>query len=388
MFILSLSHTFGQVDYEEPDPPIIEEKVPIAPSIRGASPENGADNLIRNAFVSARMDLLDKYQGVDAKSVSANSIKLYPAKEPENPVEVFITVNNGLKNILLEPEEVLEPNTEYVFEINSQLRDLEGIPFENYKSSFKTGTVELPKHIDKNKPRIKVIAAKKRIKLNALPEGYLLKKKKPKEEPKPVPVIAEKEEVKPEDDPNLTPQQRKKAKLEAAIAAKLAKYNAEKEGKAPTPVPVKAEAQKEKPAPVVAMNEKKPAQVVETENEKPVSELEKEVKKEPELSKKIEADEEVAEKKEVLPTIAKIDYPVNVVQREKPLKVTFSMPEKVEIRYMIKNASGEIVKKGKGLVEAGILDKTIPTKNLEPGKYKIAIKAGSLVQNHTFTILR
>ena len=95
---------------------IVEKKVP---RIRGASPENGAQNLIRNAFVSARMELLDNYQGVDAKSVSAESIRLYPASNPEEPVEVYITINNGLKNILLEPLKVLKPNTEYIFEINS-----------------------------------------------------------------------------------------------------------------------------------------------------------------------------------------------------------------------------------------------------------------------------
>lgn len=389
--LLALPRLSAQEYYDEPEPPEIVAKIPTAPSIRGASPEDGSNNLIRNAFVSARMELLDRYQGVDAKSVSENSIRLYPAKEPNKPVKAFITINNGLKNIVLEPEKVLEPETEYVFEINSQLLDLEGIPFENYKSTFKTGTIELPKHIDKNKPRIKVINAKKRIKLNALPEGYLLKKKKKQAEEKAVPVIAEEKVEKEEkqSEKNLTPQQIKKAKLEAAIAAKLAKYNAEKDK--PVPLPEKSE-QKETTSEVLAKVEvKKPQKEIATE-EMNKEEANKEiVAKEPEV-KKPEMEKPAAviaeEVKEELPKVASINYEVQVVRRNKPLPVSFSMPKTVQIRYMIKNESGEIVKKGTGTVEAGSKEKRIPTKDLEPGKYKIAIKAGNLIRNHAFIILK
>ena len=96
--------------------------------------------------------------------------------------------------------------------------------------------------------------------------------------------------------------------------------------------------------------------------------------------------EEAAPVKEHKPLVANIEYPAKVVRRNMPLAVTFTMPEQIEIRYMIKNGKGDIVKKGVGKVDAGTSKKTIPTKNLPPGKYKIAIKAGSLIENHIFMI--
>lgn len=391
------------MDYEEEEEvveEIVEKKVP---RIRGASPENGAQNLIRNAFVSARMELLDNYQGVDAKSVSAESIRLYPANNPEEPVEVYITINNGLKNILLEPLKVLKPNTEYIFEINAKLVDLEGIPFKPYKSRFKTGTIKLPKHISKNKPKIRVIPAKKRIKLNPLPEGYLLKKKKPAEAtPKPVaePVVAENEAAKEEAKAKPAQPMTKKEKRDAAVAAKLAAYNAAREAKEAEkkevkPVPVAVAESPAKKSENKAAEAKTEEQITEKVEEQQTAKVETEkapivqAPKPEAKEEKAEAapkKEEAAPLKEHKPLVANIEYPAKVVRLNMPLAVTFTMPEQIEIRYMIKNAKGDIVKKGVGKVDAGSSKKTIPTKNLPPGKYKIAIKAGSLIENHIFMI--
>lgn len=392
------------MDYEEPEEVVEEIEAKKVPRIRGASPENGAQNLIRNALVSARMELLDNYQGVDAKSVSAESIRLYPASNPEEQVDVYITINNGLKNILLEPLKVLKPNTEYIFEINSKLVDLEGIPFKPYKSRFKTGTIKLPKHISKNKPKIRVIPAKKRIKLNPLPEGYLLKKKKPAEtKPKPVaePLLAENEGAEEEKKAEAAKPITKKEKRDAAVAAKLAAYNAAREAKKgekkeaePVAVAVAetasskstnkvAEAKTEDKAVAKATEQ----QVAKTETVKaPTVQDTTPEKKEEKLEIAEAKKEEAAPVKKHKPLVANIEYPAKAVRLNMPLAVNFTMPEQIEIRYMIKNGKGDIVKKGVGKVAAGTSKKTIPTKNLPPGKYKIAIKAGDLIQNHIFTI--
>lgn len=388
------------MDYEEQDEVVEEIEELKVPRIRGASPENGAQNLIRNAFVSARMELLDNYQGVDAKSVSAESIRLYPASNPEEQVDVYITINNGLKNILLEPLKVLKPNTEYIFEINSKLVDLEGIPFKPYKSRFKTGTVKLPKHISKNKPKIRVIPARKRIKLNPLPEGYLLKKKKPEEaKPKPVAesVLADNEVAKEEKKAEPSKPMTKKEKRDAAVAAKLAAYNAAREAK-------ETKSEEAKPVPIAVAEpsategSKKVVEAKEAEQISTKVEAQMAAKKgaektlvvqvpTPENKEETEASKEAsAPVEEHKPLVANIEYPSKVVRRDMPLAVTFTMPEQIEIRYMIKNGKGDIVKKGVGKIDAGISKKTIPTKNLPPGKYKIAIKAGSLIENHIFTI--
>lgn len=382
------------MDYEEPEQIEEVKAAPTAPYIFGASPKNGAQNLICNAFISARMDLLDNYQGVDAKSVSEESIRLYPANNPEAAVDIYITVNNGLKNILLEPREVLETNTEYIFEINSKLVDLEGVPFKTYKSRFKTGTVKLPKYISKNKPKIKVIPARKRIKLNPLPEGYLIKKPKPKEEEKEVeaaPVVAEKEESK-----EVVPAKpmTKKEKRDAAVAAKLAAYNAARNKKENEQEVVGAKPVSEAMAKGEDMG--KAAELASNQEDKQIS-PKLEVEKKEELSDEQEenidtnGEKEIAaveEKEETKILIADISYPVKSIRKDAPLSVNFSMPEEIEIRYLIKNAAGEIVKKGIGKISRGETKKTIPTKNLPPGKYKIAIKAGDLVKNHSFSILK
>ncbi|MEM6263368.1 MAG: Ig-like domain-containing protein [Bacteroidota bacterium] len=107
------------------------------PAVTNSFPMDGSSELIRNAFVSVQLDLPN--EGLDYKTVNDESVKLYPQHRPGSPVEAFVSASNELKNITLEPKEILEPATTYTFEITPAVKDREGTAIEPFRLQFSTG---------------------------------------------------------------------------------------------------------------------------------------------------------------------------------------------------------------------------------------------------------
>ncbi|RMG22527.1 MAG: hypothetical protein D6730_16270 [Bacteroidetes bacterium] len=124
-----------------------------SPSVKGSFPRDGAENLLRNAFVSARL-ILPNGVGVDPATLNDSTVRLYPAHQPDSLVAAFITTDERVKNLTLEPVQVLAPNTTYIFELTSAVHDKSGAPFAPYSVKFTTGDKALQKRITLNKPRL------------------------------------------------------------------------------------------------------------------------------------------------------------------------------------------------------------------------------------------
>ncbi|MFK7970645.1 MAG: Ig-like domain-containing protein [Bacteroidia bacterium] len=117
------------------------------PEARGSFPRGGANEIIRNAFIS----VLVSGGPLDSASVSTQHVKLYPIGRPEQAVPAFVIYREDLRNITLEPFGLLLPKTGYTFEISSGVTDKKGNPFKPYIATFNTGEKALRKMISMDK---------------------------------------------------------------------------------------------------------------------------------------------------------------------------------------------------------------------------------------------
>lgn len=348
----------------------------LSPRVLGSMPRDGSQGIIRNAFVAVGLDVGNEGVGIDPETITEENIKLYPADDPTATIKSFISSSRIPLNITLEPLHVLAPNTTYVFEITDSLKDLSGRPFHPYKISFTTSEISQPKHItmvrkkpmrikgfrprnDPNKlpqaPKLYAEPTQEAIAVNTPKQGNTQKETDNQSNSK----LKEKVEVRPE----LPTKQAVVAREELAVA---------------TPSPQK-QAQPAKPT----ANEANTAEIVaETKAKAPT----------PAPAQPTEGNLEKAEGKEVAsspppPPRQQIDFPKTRINSGGKLPVTFVMPESKGVKYMIKNPSGKIVKRGASKLSSGSSAKGIDLSALPAGRYRISVKVDEKIVHHTFLIL-
>jgi hypothetical protein len=108
------------------------------PGFHGSFPRNGSENIVRNVFISVILDLPNG--PLDQRHLDEEHIMLFPHDQPEAAVPVFITFIPDLRNLVVEPYALLEPNTTYRFEITEGITDQNGEALEPYSFTFTTGT--------------------------------------------------------------------------------------------------------------------------------------------------------------------------------------------------------------------------------------------------------
>lgn len=304
------------------------------PSVRGSMPRDGATGLIRNAFISVRLDFVEKKTGIDPETLNDSTVRLFPAGQPDSLVKAFLNFSNPLSNLTLEPIELLEPNQDYIFEINAGLQDEEGRSFEPYTIRFSTGEGALTKHITMYRPKPKPLS-------------------RPVSQPAPVYLASTENNVVPG---TVAPRPLNSGTL---VAEK------KEEKKTVTVIPP----QTEKP------------EIENAESRDPV---------ETQTTGEIAATEtvEVPVAEEITaPQKTNIEFSQSVIGRNGKLKVEFAMKEATEVKYLIKDSKGRTVKRGVGEVPQGIHTRNM-TLGLDPGEYKISFKVGDEVFSQVFTILR
>src|SRR5688572_5673092 len=118
----------------------------------GTRPINGARNFLPNGFVAADLHLPNKGKGVDARTISAQTVKLYRAKD-RTPVKAVVNTSGAGDAIVLQPAQTLESETAYTFEVTPGLKDMAGTSFAPYTSTFTTAagatTSDYPVAFDK-----------------------------------------------------------------------------------------------------------------------------------------------------------------------------------------------------------------------------------------------
>ena len=111
------------------------------PTVTASRPADRESNVAPDAFVAADVSLPNFGHVIDAASVNPDAVRLYRTID-RRPVPAHVNTSGGGDAIVLKPVELLEPNTQYTFEVNGGLRDTGGTPFRYYAAHFTTAAGE------------------------------------------------------------------------------------------------------------------------------------------------------------------------------------------------------------------------------------------------------
>jgi hypothetical protein len=107
------------------------------PSVVSTTPADAATNVARDAFISANLAVSGS--GIDPRTLSADSVKLYRTTDG---VQVAASLNTsaGGDVLALSPSTQLDADTDYTFEVTTNLKDLAGLSFTPMLVHFRTGS--------------------------------------------------------------------------------------------------------------------------------------------------------------------------------------------------------------------------------------------------------
>lgn len=317
--------------------------------VLGSMPKDGADGLLRNVVIAVGVDFANAKVGFDPKTLNAQNIRLYPSDRPQISIESFVIADENNASLVIEPSQLLAPNTQYTFEIGQGLRDQAGNSFGPYKIQFSTGAKSIPKRISTDRPKM-VHQARK---------VYW----QPKREIFVEPAIAERSVEVIE----------KPLSEEAVIVEVETQSQIPKTPNNPDKISVPQNANEE--IATTSQNEKS-KEKPQLEDSLPINE--------PQRSAVAETKIEDAE--ETMEMTASINFPSDQISLKGKLPVIFQLPENSPIQYVVKNTRGEVVKKGSGKLFGGKHEKFLSMSDLPAGRYQILLKAGGLRQKHVFEI--
>ncbi len=100
-------------------------------------PASGERNVLPNEFIAADLHLPNRGKGVDAGTISPDTVKLYRAGDGQQVNGVANTSGAG-DALVFQPAEMLEPDTAYTFEVTAGLKDTGGTSFAPFTSTFTT----------------------------------------------------------------------------------------------------------------------------------------------------------------------------------------------------------------------------------------------------------
>ncbi|MEM7371695.1 MAG: Ig-like domain-containing protein [Bacteroidota bacterium] len=355
----------------------------VSPRIVGSMPRDGAEGIIRNAFIAVGLDVGKDGLGLDIETVNEENIKLYPQHDPTSLIKSFVASSQIPLNITVEPLHVLAPNTTYVFEISDSLKDMAGRNFPAFRITFTTSEISQPKFISMKRSKPKRLKGfRPKDDPNILPAGPKLYAE-PKEQ-----AIAHTEsptEATPHSPESNTPL------AESKPSAKQPIHEAQQDqiSKETNPPAVAQAASPPKPEmmPTQTNAEQKEAISMDSPQAKPVGKPDETTDE----NKPIANTESVANTeivKESKPKAESIDFPKSRVKSGTKLPIAFLMHQKRGIKYMIKNPAGKIVKRGTSTLKAGHSGKGIDVSTLPPGRYRISVKVEEKIVHHTFVILK
>ncbi|PAP75965.1 hypothetical protein BSZ37_05680 [Rubrivirga marina] len=111
------------------------------PFVTGTLPASGATGVLRNAYVAVDVSLPNVGYGIDAATLTAATVRLYPTGDPASAVVAQLNTSAGGDAVVLQPTTLLGANVAYTFEVTEGLRDLAGQPFLPFTSTFTTGSL-------------------------------------------------------------------------------------------------------------------------------------------------------------------------------------------------------------------------------------------------------
>lgn len=106
------------------------------PSVIHSRPSNSDSAVLPNTFVSCDLSLPNTGAGVDATTLGRGT-RLYRTDDGK-PVAMKSNTSGAGDSIVCTPDDLLEPDTRYTFEVTSDVRDTSGASFSPYRMTFVT----------------------------------------------------------------------------------------------------------------------------------------------------------------------------------------------------------------------------------------------------------
>jgi N-acetylneuraminic acid mutarotase len=108
------------------------------PTVTATTPASGATNVYLDAPVTAEVRLPNVGFGVDASTLTPQTVRLVRLRDGVQ-VAANLNTSGGGDDIVLQPKQALDQNTNYSFEVTGGVKDLSGASFLPYATTFTTG---------------------------------------------------------------------------------------------------------------------------------------------------------------------------------------------------------------------------------------------------------
>jgi hypothetical protein len=124
----------GLVEPDDDGPPITGD----TPAVTGTHPPDGATGVFLDTAITTTLHLPNTNAGVDAASLTSESVRLYRSSDGA-PVPGGALTSGGRDSIIFQPDHLLDPDTQYTFEVTEAVRDESGAAFAPFLMRFVTG---------------------------------------------------------------------------------------------------------------------------------------------------------------------------------------------------------------------------------------------------------
>src|SRR5438270_3415004 len=105
------------------------------PSVTFTRPGGKEKNVLPNVFVSCDVNLPNPGHGIDAETMNAQTVRLIRARD-DNVIDARLNTSGAGDAIVCQPIDLLEPSTQYAFEVSAGLCDTSGAHFAPFKMIF------------------------------------------------------------------------------------------------------------------------------------------------------------------------------------------------------------------------------------------------------------
>jgi glucose/arabinose dehydrogenase len=113
------------------------EELASRPRVTFTRPQADETQVLPNDFLATDVYLPNTGHGIDAATMNSSTVRLLRERDGE-PVAAQVNTSGAGDAIVLQPLDLLEPSTSYIFQVSDGLRDTSGARFEAFEMRFTT----------------------------------------------------------------------------------------------------------------------------------------------------------------------------------------------------------------------------------------------------------
>src|SRR5205814_1938838 len=107
------------------------------PTVTFTRPGGKETNVLPNVFVSCDVNLPNPGHGIDAETMNAQNVHIFRARDGKQ-IDARLNTSGAGDAIVCQPFDLLDPSTQYTFEVTDGLRDTGGSRFAPFQMNFTT----------------------------------------------------------------------------------------------------------------------------------------------------------------------------------------------------------------------------------------------------------